>query len=101
MSIAAAGLPLVDFFSPDGGDWEKVPGAWGDGGRLTGRQYKNLERDWVTGVVFQNPGRSHASHSACFTLKYYPSNSEDLDAVKVIMPLPVKVSSSTVVPVQA
>lgn len=48
VSIAAAGLPLVDFFSPYGGDWEKVPGAWGDGGRLTGRQYKNLERDWVT-----------------------------------------------------
>ena len=47
VSIGAAGLPLVDFFSPYGGDWEKVPGAWGDGGRLTGSQYKNLERDWV------------------------------------------------------
>ena len=48
VSIAAAGLPLVDFFSPYGGDWEKVPGARRDGGRLTERQHKNLERDWVT-----------------------------------------------------
>lgn len=70
-------------------------GGWG---RLTGRQYKNLERlgDWV---VFWNPGTHHASHSAYFTLQFYPSNSEDLNAVKVITPLVVKVSSSTVVPV--
>lgn len=63
--------------------------------RLAGRQYECLERLGDCGVVFQNP---HTSYSAYFTLKFYPSSSEDLDAVKVITPLPVKVNSSTVVP---
>ena len=67
-------------------------------GRLAGRQYEYLERLGDCGVVFQNSRRPHTSHSAYFTLKFYPSSSEDLDAVKVITPLPVKVNGSAVVP---
>ena len=53
MSVGAPGLPLVDFFSL----WRRLgEGTWSMGsvGRLTGKQYKNLERlgdcGWFSGT---------------------------------------------------